>query len=1117
MRPIELTIQGLHSFRQKVTIDFATLCQGGVFGIFGPTGSGKSSILDAMTLSLYGRVDRATTHTYSIINQAENELEVTFTFSLKENNRTITYKVERAMKKTKDQKTQTTVCRLIDVAKKQSPVVIADKTTAVNEKIKQILGLSIDDFTRAVVLPQNKFSEFLKLRGADRRKMLQRLFHLEKYGDELIEKIRLRLQHATFEQEKIMAEQQGLGDVSREHLQEIKEKEARYDEEWKILQQQQEELEKAWNRGKEIRAWQHEKKIATEKLRLLKEKEEEIRQGIATLKRSEEAEQLLPFARAYLETKKEVDSSERKKEEAIARYEEKKRTYDLFYEEWQQFEQEKEKQLPLLEEALRTIEKVKELEDEQAADTNRFQQVKEKRQSIQDEKEAITKRYNKLENNVKIYTEKLAELKEEQLQRKVSLKEKQKVYEAVERKYRLDERTSQWHEWNNETEKRYKKITEIEAQKQQLLEKQTAYKNKLEQRFTQLMYWYNKANDDYQWLERSLSQLEQRLEEMQLEEMAAQLRMTLKSGEPCLVCGSTTHDFSAHEKKKRTEKKERLIFTELKNNATKVKTRLQKRMWKLEQTSQLLSPFTNEVAATAEERVFPEVDELTTETWTTLEKTWDKEEETITHLLRQLEEERKMFEQLSETIQKRRYDIEVERKQYEEAKEKKTNLHQQLEKERAEWHNDFPDFSLETIAARKKEIEEKEKKWEQLARRIEKGTTVIEKEKLALEQQREQIQQLLTNEARIEQEYKQMEDSLKERKQKIAQLLGEKSFEQFTYETERKQLEIKEKEREWKERLDKQLQEKTTAEKEMHIAFHAYDDAKKRWEKAKDHWNEKKNNDFQPEEVLLYILPSSEKEKLQQTIIEYDKEIHHWQEKEKEMEKKLAGLSISEEEWEQTTNERENLSKQLDEIREKRSIVKEQLRQIEEKRHRFTELEKERKKWDKLKGQLEKLDRVFRGKAFVEFLAEEQLLQVSKTATEHLQLLTRGRYGIEVDSQGGFIIRDDANAGIRRPVSSLSGGETFLTSLALSLALSTSIQLKGKYPLEFFFLDEGFGTLDNELLDTVMTALENLQTKNISVGIISHVPELKDRLSRKLFVTPAEPGGKGSTVRFAPL
>ena len=60
MRPLKLTLRGINSYRKEQTIDFETLTSAGLFGIFGPTGSGKSSILDAITLALYARLPRST-------------------------------------------------------------------------------------------------------------------------------------------------------------------------------------------------------------------------------------------------------------------------------------------------------------------------------------------------------------------------------------------------------------------------------------------------------------------------------------------------------------------------------------------------------------------------------------------------------------------------------------------------------------------------------------------------------------------------------------------------------------------------------------------------------------------------------------------------------------------------------------------------------------------------------------------------------------------------------------------------------------------------------------------------------------------------------------------------
>ena len=90
--------------------------------------------------------------------------------------------------------------------------------------------------------------------------------------------------------------------------------------------------------------------------------------------------------------------------------------------------------------------------------------------------------------------------------------------------------------------------------------------------------------------------------------------------------------------------------------------------------------------------------------------------------------------------------------------------------------------------------------------------------------------------------------------------------------------------------------------------------------------------------------------------------------------------------------------------------------------------------------------------------------------------------------------RSSAPATPRAPTS-LSGGETFLVSLALALALSDTIQL-GSAPLEFFFLDEGFGTLDGELLDSVLTSLEHLRSQHRAIGVITHVGALRERIAR---------------------
>ena len=155
-----------------------------------------------------------------------------------------------------------------------------------------------------------------------------------------------------------------------------------------------------------------------------------------------------------------------------------------------------------------------------------------------------------------------------------------------------------------------------------------------------------------------------------------------------------------------------------------------------------------------------------------------------------------------------------------------------------------------------------------------------------------------------------------------------------------------------------------------------------------------------------------------------------------------------------------------------------------------------------------------KGKKFVEYAAREKLMYVAKEASRQLKEITNGVYGLELYESGEFYIRDYKNGGILRSAGSLSGGELFLASLSLALALSSQIQLKGTAPLEFFFLDEGFGTLDEPLLDVVMDSLEKLQNDRRRVGIISHVESLKTRIPVKLMVKPAEAGKGGSRIWY---
>ena len=141
-------------------------------------------------------------------------------------------------------------------------------------------------------------------------------------------------------------------------------------------------------------------------------------------------------------------------------------------------------------------------------------------------------------------------------------------------------------------------------------------------------------------------------------------------------------------------------------------------------------------------------------------------------------------------------------------------------------------------------------------------------------------------------------------------------------------------------------------------------------------------------------------------------------------------------------------------------------------------------------------------------------------ASQRLRSMTSGRFDLERErvredarrAAGLDLVVLDSYTGTSRPVNTLSGGEGFMASLALALGLADVVQsYAAGIRLETIFVDEGFGTLDEEAMDKALETLMKLGEGGRLVGIISHVPELRSRIDARLEVLPTE---KGSEARF---
>jgi exonuclease SbcC len=154
------------------------------------------------------------------------------------------------------------------------------------------------------------------------------------------------------------------------------------------------------------------------------------------------------------------------------------------------------------------------------------------------------------------------------------------------------------------------------------------------------------------------------------------------------------------------------------------------------------------------------------------------------------------------------------------------------------------------------------------------------------------------------------------------------------------------------------------------------------------------------------------------------------------------------------------------------------------------------------------------------YVLAARLRQVAEVAGQRLSAMSSGRYSFvhsderEARGRSGGLGLDilDAYSGLVRPAKTLSGGESFLASLALALGLADVVAAEsGGRMLDTIVIDEGFGSLDSDTLDLVMSTLDDLRAGGRVVGVVSHVDEMWQRIPSRLRVRKA---AAGSTVEI---
>lgn len=1201
MRPIRLRIAGLNSFREAQEIDFSKLSETGVFGIFGQTGSGKSTILDAMTLALYGTVERAANNTQGILNHAEDQLMVEYSFSLDTGKQRTIYRAERAYRRSGERTVKASTCRLVQSVDGVETV-LASKADEMTKKIEAVLGLSVEDFTRAVVLPQGKFAEFLTIKPKDRRLMLERLFSLEAYGRELTTRLSEQLDNTKFNLNGVEQRQQGLGDAS---LDRIKEAEIDLQDSVKRSESIQNDLMKLktqFEEAKEIWALQ-------EQLQQLKQEEAdlliqqpEIDKLVGCLSLAERAESIRSLLediviseQRFKEAKDQAEGSAKRL--SIARLE--KETAEG---KWLEAYRKREEMEPRYLRRLEQLEQARGLEIDIQTRQGRLNETRHKysvldrtRKDIeskiglgidrksglqkqqQDVKSQITQiaidpaqrtRVNASAQALESYemvskqverlqidlTRNTSEINERQLELGSFLDEVQIAQKKAEqirgtlttmiqappvREEILSEQAQI-------LERDRHKIANIERAEQEgaaeqerlLIIVEDCQKSKIEVTIKE-----NDLNEISLAVQQAKEYVDRKTVEVKIlerENLAGLLVENLVEGEACPVCGSTHHPKPASEldnqllDKTRREleqaaKELQILEGKSAEGATTlavVKAQLSSKE-ELEQRQaelclikqQAIDAYRGELGAVDRNKSVDDLkaqlneqelklsnDRRVWNQWKVDQDQWNRRFEDAQQKLAEAEKKQQITDAQIASLQGIGQEI-------------RNRLNQMLE-DQIQRKATLKDLRGEIAETEILALQKQYANWDKLQSTLNQNLSALEEE---LRKTDEGQEQLMLEKATCELELQNLKTIGIEAARDLAELrtkwetLTEGKLAHELIDHAKKELSlVTETEEALKRAFEQAKEEWQQAEQVQAVGHKTLELAQEGFEIAR----RKLDLGLQTAqfksvaEAQNALCEVAERLNMEQDISTYRQRVLLNQQKRKDADVGLKGRHLLPEEWLAWPIRLKELEKAHTEVLERRGANQQRLEGLKVAHEEWTRLERKRNELSHRHNLLKTLQTAFKGNSFVEFIAQEQLINVSLDASQRLKELTNQRYALELDTEGGFIMRDDANGGVRRPVSSLSGGETFLTALALALALSSQIQLRGEAPLEFFFLDEGFGTLDANLLETVMNTLEKLRLQNLTIGIISHVPELKNRLSRRLILTPAEAGGVGSKVKL---
>lgn len=1078
MKPLQLRLHHFASFRGEHLLDLEHLS---LFAIQGRTGSGKSSLLDALCFALYGKTPRLSTKTAHLISMGEKQLKVELIFESEGQK----YQIFRS------KGSRSEVRFNIWQQERWRPQSSETQTRAVDKSIEQVVGLPFEQFIRAVLLPQGQFDRFLHGSPADRKSMLGSLIGIETY-EKMYEKAKERAQHADSRYQslyQLLKQEYGhIHEAAREELQEqLAQTETAQQNAETAHTQRLSQLED-WHQRHQY----HQQRVTVQStLSQLEQNRDSIEHKKQRIQLARQVASILPMVQQQQQLQREAEQANQQQLQAIQRAQTSQKA-------WQQLQPELEharlqaEQIPQwrhnLEEAQQLLpdwQQWGQVPYPASSQTTRWDRVRyQQLAELQQQEQAVANGEHslaQLEQQLTQAQQQLAELEQSwQNSLQQSLAAEQQHLATQEQLTQLQDLEKRAKFWQNQRQSlptpwpspltwdrdAYQTAQQDANSWQQYQAKQDQLQASI-QTDQQLLASYSSEqhtlNQQIAQEQQHLHTLQSQIDELERLAPALALRPQLQLDQACPVCLQTVHHLPAattgadlaqlrktlrsqQKSLQDTQQKHYQLGLQQQNINEKLHSNQQELQHVRQHFAQLQAQYPNSSPLSYQQQMVVGLGEqveavLQGRDYALAYQQQQQLSQQHRQLFHVLQQQQLKQRQTLDTVQGRR-DADQERLELQ--RQHWQSLHTKLHHSQHSLASHSPASTAEQLANLLAGLHAQVQQLSALPL-----PRFITEQKQRLQHTEQQLQQLNQRHQQLDTELQLAQQAAQHAKQLHSRLSTQLGA----------------------------LQQQVAAQ-------------------------------LAPLGMELSDVYANHLPEMQ--IVELEQQVQHWQQQHLQLHMQLESIlallverPYQAEPYQALLAECAQAEQELQQLQAQcyqQHYALEQLTQTLQLKYQrqdeCRELEMQMLHWKELRQSLAPAK-------FQRYLLEDLEHQLLHQASALLFEISEGRYQLTLHD-GDYAVADSWNGGEVRDIKTLSGGETFLASL--SLAISLSDHLAGHRHLGALFLDEGFGTLDPDSLESVAKALEQLQISGRTIGLITHVESLARRLPHRILVHKTEQG-----------